>query len=68
MRKQHLLKKLRRAAREQSVELRLLRQGKHEVWSFGGERLVIPRHAEIDEYTAIAILLQVHKSTRRGTP
>ena len=42
------MKQLRRAAREEGVALRLARQGKHEVWLFGNQRLVIPRHNEID--------------------
>ena len=67
MRKQRLMKELRRMARDKSVELRLLRQGRHEVWLFGTERLVIPRHAEIDEHTGLAILRQARKSTGRST-
>ena len=30
--------------------------GKHDVWSRGERELVVPRHAEINEYTAKAIL------------
>ena len=40
------------------VELHRLRQGKHEVWPFGNERLIIPRHSDIDGFTAAAILHQ----------
>ena len=60
------MKLLRQVAGEEGVELRLLRQGKHEVWRFGTERLVIPRHNEIDEHTALAILRQARKSTGRS--
>ncbi|MYJ80952.1 MAG: hypothetical protein F4046_03900 [Acidimicrobiaceae bacterium] len=49
------MKELRQVAGDKGVELRLSRQGKHEVWLFGAELLVIPRHNEIDEYTAMAI-------------
>jgi predicted RNA binding protein YcfA (HicA-like mRNA interferase family) len=35
----------------------LLRQGKkHDVWAKGDRELVVPRHIEINEYTARAIL------------
>ena len=60
------MKLLRQAAGEKGVELRFLRQGKHEVWRLGTERLVIPRHNEIDEHTALAILRQARKSTGRS--
>lgn len=60
------MKQLRQVARDKGVELRLLRQGRHEVWFFGTERLVILRHKEIDEHTARAILGQARKSTGRS--
>ena len=63
MRKRYLMKQLHRVAREKGVTLRCLRQGKHEVWLFGTERLVIPRHVEIDEHTAMSILRQARKSS-----
>lgn len=66
MRKQHLIKQLRQVARDKGVGLRLLRQGRHEVWLFGTERLVIPRHTEIDEHTATAILRQARRSGNRS--
>ena len=67
MQKRALMRELRQVANAKEVELRLLRQGKHEVWLFGTERLVIPRHDEIDEHTAMAILRQARKSTSRST-
>ena len=57
------MRELRQVASAKEVELRLLRQGKHEVWLLGTERLVIPRHSEIDEHTAMAIIRQARKST-----
>ena len=66
MRKQRLMKELRQVARNKGVGLRRLRQGRHEVWLFGAERLVIPRHNEIDEYTAMAIIRQARESSRRS--
>lgn len=66
MKKQRLMKHLSDIATDKGVELRLSRQGKHEVWLFGAERLVIPRHNEIDEYTAMAIIRQARESARRS--
>ena len=61
------MRELRQVASAKEVELRLLRQGKHEVWLLGTERIVIPRHSEIDEHTAMAILRRARKSTSRST-
>jgi len=36
------------------------------VWLFGTERLVIPAHNEIDEYTAMAIIRQARESPSRS--
>ena len=58
MKRRHLIKQLHNMARDEGVPVGRLRQGKHEAWQFGGERLVIPRHKEIDEHTAKAILRQ----------
>ena len=37
----------------------LLRQGKHEIWTNGELTEPVPRHNEIDEYTARSILRKV---------
>ena len=63
MKKQALIRRLRGIAKDRGVALRLLRQGRHEVWQFGEERLVIPRHSEIDEHTARGILRQAQESS-----
>ena len=63
MKKQTLMRRLRGIARDRNVDLRLLRQGRHEVWQFGEERLVIPRHSEIDEHTARGILRKAQESS-----
>lgn len=39
-----------------SLGWRLVRHGRHDLWARGRERLVLPRHAEINEYTTRAIL------------
>ncbi|MDV8000778.1 toxin HicA [Rhodococcus sp. IEGM 1408] len=54
-----LLKAIRRHAREQSAEVRIVEGGNHtRVWV--GERYAtIPRHREIDDKVARAILKQI---------
>jgi predicted RNA binding protein YcfA (HicA-like mRNA interferase family) len=38
---------------------RMVRHGaRHDVWARGDDELVVPRHSEINEYTAKAILRQ----------
>ena len=50
------MRRIAEAAKEANVELVKVRQGKHEIWSCGGQRFAVPRHAEINELTAAAIL------------
>lgn len=50
---------LRRAANERGAELRVVEGGSHTKVSIGVRRTVIPRHAEINEITARAILRQM---------
>lgn len=45
-----------RAAKQADLDLVRVRQGKHEIWSCGGQRFAVPRHADINELTATAIL------------
>ena len=48
------------------VDLSLLRQGgSHEIWTLGGDRLVIPRPREINERTAKGIIAEAERLTRR---
>ncbi len=63
MKKQTLIRRLRKVAKDRGVALHLLRQGRHEVWQFGEERLVILRHSEIDEHTARGILSRAQESS-----
>ena len=50
------MKQLQEIADSTGAELVGLRQGKHEVWSLGGERLYIPRHREISRGVAASIM------------
>lgn len=56
MKKQALLKQIRTLAKRHGVAFELLRQGKHEIWSFNGQPVSIPRHREIAEGTAENII------------
>lgn len=58
MKRDELIRRLRKAAKAQGVTLELRREGAgHEIWSFGDRDLrPIPRHREIAEGLAQAIL------------
>ena len=62
MKKQELMKRLRKIARSEQIPFHIARQGgKHEVHQFGTAKLTIPRHAEINERLARAILQQAEQ-------
>ncbi|WP_428114661.1 type II toxin-antitoxin system HicA family toxin [Candidatus Poriferisodalis sp.] len=62
MKKRDLLRQLAAIARTGGVDFHLLREGRnHEIWILGSERLVIPRHREINEHTARGILTEAGK-------
>ena len=62
MEKRDLLRQLAAIAHAGGLGFRLLREGRnHEIWALGSERLVIPRHREINEYTASGILAEAGK-------
>jgi hypothetical protein len=45
----------------------MVRQGKnHEVWQCGTTKLTIPRHAEINEYTAEGIMKDIEDELGEG--
>jgi hypothetical protein len=62
MKRRALMRRIAAAAKEADVELVKVGQGKHEIWSCGGQRFAVPRHAEINELTAGAILDDVAES------
>jgi len=64
VKKRDLMKHLREVADSAGAELVFLRQGKHEVWSLGGERLYIPRHREISRGVAATIMERARRSLR----
>jgi mRNA interferase HicA len=67
MKKRDLIKRLRAIAKAANTDLELVREGaNHEVWTIGDERLVIPRHREINEYTAEGIIKKAEEVTTDG--
>ncbi len=60
------MSRVRSLAKAGGVELRFIRQGgKHEIWTLGDGRLVIPRHREINERTADGIIAEARRIVGR---
>ena len=60
MKRTVLLRTIARAANRAGVEWRLVRdRGDHEVWSLDGVLVVVPRHREVNEMTALHILVDL---------
>ena len=57
MKRGALVKRIRAAAAVRDMALVLIRQGsRHEFWELGGFRFAVPRHRDINEWTAKAIM------------
>ena len=57
MKRVDLIRRIGVAARDAGLTWSLVRQGsKHELWELGGRQITIPRHREINEITARAIV------------
>jgi hypothetical protein len=57
MKRRVLVQRIQTAASGHGVMCRRIRQGsRHEFWEVGGLRVAIPRHREINEWTAEAIM------------
>jgi mRNA interferase HicA len=60
VKRRDLIKQLMKEARTRQVSFVFVREGaNHTVYSFGGQNVIIPRHAEINERTALSILKEV---------
>ncbi len=65
MKKRDLVKRLRKIAKAGNTELTFVREGgNHEIWTIRGERIVIPRHREINEHTANGIIKKAQEVTK----
>jgi hypothetical protein len=61
------MRRIARSAREAGIEWARERQGsRHEVWRCGSTRVIIPRHREINELTAGALLRALEPELGRG--
>ena len=56
-----LEQRIRRLAKDFGRNARPVRQGNHEIWECGGLRFPIPRHTEINEWTARTIIVKLTK-------
>ena len=58
------MKRLRVIAKAADTEFAFIREGaNHEIWTIGDERLVIPRHRDINERTAAGIIKRAEEVT-----
>ncbi len=59
VKRRDLVRRIAQRSAELDVSWRLLRQGAgHEVFILDGQNVLIPRHRELNEITALAILKQ----------
>lgn len=57
MKRRDLIATIATAAKKAELRWELLRDtGDHEIWSLDGQRMSVPRHRKINEFTARAIL------------
>ncbi len=57
MKRDELLRTLRRIARLNHVEFAFVREGKkHEIWSFDGLHISVPRHRDVERFTAEGLI------------
>ena len=67
MRRDELLRKIRRAARHANIEFELFREGgSHSIFRCGTTTVVVPRHSEINELTARAIMKDLDSELGQG--
>jgi mRNA interferase HicA len=67
MKRDELLRRIARMAREKGVVVRLDRQGaNHEVWRCGAVEVSVPRHREINDVTAIGICRSLEAELGEG--
>ncbi len=57
--KRKLEQQIRRLADEFGHTARPMRHGKHEIWECAGFTFPIPRHADVNEWTARAIIVRL---------
>ena len=56
MKRRDLLDRIAAESKQAQVEWVKVRQGaKHEIWSCGGQQVTVPRHREVNQFTAEGI-------------
>ena len=67
MKRRALIQRISRASAEQGMACQLIRQGsRHEFWDVGGLRVAIPRHRDINDWTAEAIMRDLELILGKG--
>lgn len=62
MRRTDLLRRVARQSRAGNVDWQVVRQGRqHEIWRCGDTQISVPRHREINNYTAEAIMKDLER-------
>ena len=56
MKREQLMKELRKIGKKAKYELTFVRSGPHDTWRIAGRNLSIPHHKEINEHTARGII------------
>mgnify|MGYP001162014623 FL=1 len=65
MRRSELLRQLSALAREEGLTLVFIREGsRHTLFSIGTTRVVVPRHRDVNDRTARAILRKARRELR----
>ena len=67
MKRRRLVREITTAAKSQGVTFELVEQGaEHEKWRCGSELVVIPRHTEVNDRTALRIRQQLQGVLGKG--
>jgi hypothetical protein len=67
MRRRTLMRRISDACSANGLRLVLVRQdGRHEVWDVGGLGFSVPRHRDINEWTAEAIMRDLEPNLGEG--
>lgn len=67
MRRRELLKRIRDAAKARDLDLSEVREGaNHSIFAVGGFEFAVPRHNEINEHTAQAIMKDLSDQLGEG--
>ena len=65
MKRRTIIRIVRRIARDAGTDLEFVREGaNHEIWAIRGERIVVPRHNEINERLARGIIAAAEEAAR----